>query len=529
MPPKVKHLSNRVKMPPKVKHLSEDKDMSESTETQYDNLTNSAKKKYHEIITFLSSDRAKTFGKNALITIISMMIIGGISMNATESIDRIQHGIDKGLYDKLDDVRERVEAALPPDITLGKVNKDLQGLIVTMLSHVGGGRGNMRAPYFNFTGRGLKNIKHQVEDPKKGIVKTITDKIQAFIKKNKLAVASSATAATALAITIGYVIAITGGRSDEINRFITNNGHALIVYFTEMGSTSRANISKFVQTALDAMGNLYYDISFIRGRGLSGGEVKEKSSKSTTEQIKDTMKSIGKKIYDVAVSETGQAIGQGLLFTLILAGVAYGLGPRAAQLARPMIEHMQNRLGHNTGLDHNAVHDVNSDFMTNAEVQYWKNVQTILINTEESNDYVRKEALSHLKSDTPNANLYHMRHPELYEELLNNAPNSIIRARGLNSKGSGIIKDTANLAHKYIMSEEGRTLGKTALTALILAAISKGVTDVASSEIYDYADKPAREREMYNKYRESRSNRSAARWANEHRNNGHFDNPEIRL
>jgi hypothetical protein len=74
-------------------------------------------------------------------------------------------------------------------------------------------------------------------------------------------------------------------------------------------------------------------------------------------------------------------------------------------------------------------------------------------------------------------------------------------------------------------SEDGKKLGKAALSALVLAAISKGVhsVDKASSELYDYADKPSRDRAIYNANRERQSMRSVARYANE------FRNPEIRL
>jgi hypothetical protein len=124
--------------------------------------------------------------------------------------------------------------------------------------------------------------------------------------------------------------------------------------------------------------------------------------------------------------------------------------------------------------------------------------------------------------------IYHRNHPEMMRSIQKR-----VGGRGLKVKGGGVtdyLKDKAHQVHKYIMSEDGKTLGKTALTALLLAAISKGVTDAASYEMYEYADKPNKERGVYNKYRENKSMRSAAKWANEHRKeDGYFNDPDIRL
>jgi len=370
-------------------------------------------------------------------------------------------------------------------------------------------------------------VKKYVEDPSTksaGVVKAITGKIQSFIKKNKLATASSATAATALAITIGYVL-ITGsghnylmGQSDaiinETKKFIANNGQELINYFTEMGSTSKASISKFVKTALATMGNIYY-----RGRGMEGGDLEKKDSKTFADRAKSTIKYVGKSIYDAVVSETGQAIGQGLLLTLILAGVAYGLGPRAAQFARPLIENLQSRM---TTLSEQEL----APPMDKDEWLYWQTIERVL---QEKYDPAMEDAIiKNLRTQRfKDSSRYHRNRPEMMPDIKKRV------GKGLKDTGGGVtdyIKDKAHKAHKYIMSEEGKTLGKTALTALLLAAISKGVTDATASEIYEYADKPNKEKDMYNKYRENKSMRSIARWANEHRKeDGYFNNPDIRL
>ena len=367
-------------------------------------------------------------------------------------------------------------------------------------------------------------VKKYIEDPSTksaGVVKAITGKIQSFIKKNKLDVVLPATAATALAITIGYVLATNGdhnylmGQSDaiinETKKFIANNGQELINDFTQMGSTSKASISRFVQTTLATMGNIYY-----RGRGMEGGDLEKKDSKTFADRAKSTIKYVGKSIYDAVVSETGQAIGQRLLLTLILAGVAYGLGPRAAQFARPLLENLQSRMASGETDEHML--------MSNTERCYWETVDGIV--RSNSDPSVEAKALKYIRREQfPEYATYHRNRPEMMA--------SILSGRGLKDTGGGVtdyIKDKAHKAHKYIMSEEGKTLGKTALTALLLAAISKGVTDATASEIYEYADKPNKEKGMYNKYRENKSMRSAARWANEHRKeDGYFNDPDIRL
>jgi hypothetical protein len=350
----------------------------------------------------------------------------------------------------------------------------------------------------------------------KKVVTTISKKIKDFINKNKLAVASSATATAALAITIGYVLASTGGHNymeghsnaiiNETNKFISNNGQELINYFTQMGSNNMSVINKFVQATLNSMGDLYYDISF------RGGNLSEEPS-SFTSRVKKTMKSVGKSIYDAVISETGQELGKAALITLILAGIAYGFGPRAATLATSIIGSVRPSSN-------------NTDIMSEDEQLYWQTVERIIQSKPPASNESR--ALSSIRSQRfPNHGMYHRNHPEMMPAIIARA------GRGLKSKGGNVteyIKDKASKAHKFIMSKEGMTLGKTALSALILAAISKGVTDIASSEMYDYADKPARERAALQQYKENRSVRSAARWANEHRKpDNYFNDSEIRL
>lgn len=370
-------------------------------------------------------------------------------------------------------------------------------------------------------------VKKYVEDPSTksaGVVNTITGKIQAFIKENKLATASSATAAAALAITVGYVL-INGsghdylmGQSDaiinETKKFIANNGQELINYFTKMGSTNKAAISRFVQTTLATMGNIYY-----RGRGMEGGAVEKKDSKTFADRAKSTIKYVGQSIYDAVVSETGQAIGQGLLFTLILAGVAYGLGPRAAQFARPLLENLQSRMS--TLSEQELTPPMDKD-----EWLYWQTIERVL--QEKYAPEVENAVIKNLRTQRfKDSSRYHRNRPEMMADIKKRV------GRGLKDTGGGVtdyIKDKAHKAHKYIMSEDGKKLGKTALTALLLAAISKGVTDATAYEIYEYADKPNQERMARQKYNETKSLRSAARWANEHRKeDGYFNNPDIRL
>lgn len=369
-------------------------------------------------------------------------------------------------------------------------------------------------------------VKKYVEEaPKKEIVNTITGKIQAFIKENKLAAASSATAAAALAITVGYVL-INGsghgylmGQSDaiinETKKFITNNGQELINYFTQMGSTNKASISRFVQTTLATMGNIYY-----RGRGMmEGGAVEKKDSKTFADKAKSTIKYVGQSIYDAVVSETGQAIGQGLLFTLILAGVAYGLGPRAAQFARPLIENLQSRMATSSEQEHGPPMDKD-------EWLYWQTIERVL--QEKYDPEVESAVIKNLRTQRfKDSGRYHQNHPEMMSAIKKRV------GKGLKDTGGGVtdyIKDKAHQAHNFIMSKEGKELGSTALKALLFAAISKGVTDMASSELYDYADKPNKERGVYSKYRENKSMRSAAKYANEHRKqDGYFNDPDIRL
>jgi hypothetical protein len=282
-----------------------------------------------------------------------------------------------------------------------------------------------------------------------------------------------------------------------------------------MGYTTPSKFNTFVHSVLNKLGHYIVYIPFTSFEGLSGGKLTE-DSPSFTDRVKKTLKSIGKTLYDAAISETGQEIGKGVLLTLILAGIAYGLGPRAASVANAMIGNIQSRSS--TPSEQSP--------MSEDEAIYWGAVRDILY--QKLGESAESAIMRNLRKRVPESSRYHRNRPEMMEALIQE-----VRGRGLKIKGSGItdyLKDKAHQAHKYIMSEDGKTLGKTALTALILAAISKGVTDAASYEIYEYADKPNRERDMYNKYRENKSMRSAAKYANEHRKeDGYFTNPEIRI
>lgn len=148
--------------------------MSESVKKAYDNLSETAKKKYHDAMAFLASDRAKSLGKNAIIGILSLILIGGFAKYGTDAVEHMQDKLDVAMYTTFDGVVELINRAFPPEsgLTVKKAYDALQTLVITMLAHIGGARSGETPPYFDFgfgRGRGLKKAKapKKVKDPPK--------------------------------------------------------------------------------------------------------------------------------------------------------------------------------------------------------------------------------------------------------------------------------------------------------------------------------------------------------------------------
>jgi hypothetical protein len=65
-----------------------------------DKLSKSSREIYDRAMNFLTSDYAKVLGKNAIIGILSLMLIGGASVAGAKGIDKLQLNLDKNLIHK---------------------------------------------------------------------------------------------------------------------------------------------------------------------------------------------------------------------------------------------------------------------------------------------------------------------------------------------------------------------------------------------------------------------------------------------
>lgn len=167
-------------------------DLKKSSREIYDKLSKSSQDTYDRAISFLTSDYAKVLGKNAIIGILSLILIGGASLAGARGIEKLQLAIDTNMVKKplLKNIAEAMIAE-----KLGKTpsKKDIkiEGTqarikLLDLLSKLGGEHGAKTAAA-GLKGKGFNDdIKKKFKEASKKVYAAITSDEAKLLGKNAL-------------------------------------------------------------------------------------------------------------------------------------------------------------------------------------------------------------------------------------------------------------------------------------------------------------------------------------------------------
>jgi len=150
-----------------------------------DKLSKSSREIYDRAMNFLTSDYAKLLGKNAIITILSLMLIGGASVAGAKGIEKLQLNLDKNiiLKSQLSQIADGVLTAKDGKVpSARKKSVELKQMsigLIDLLSKLGGQYGVKSDPTGadggSFKGKGwASDFKKKFNEVKKKVYKELT-------------------------------------------------------------------------------------------------------------------------------------------------------------------------------------------------------------------------------------------------------------------------------------------------------------------------------------------------------------------
>jgi len=150
-----------------------------------DKLSKSSREIYDRAMNFLTSDYAKLLGKNAIITILSLMLIGGASVAGAKGIEKLQLNLDKNIILKSDlsKIADGVLTAKDGEAPSARKKsielKQMSIKLIDLLSKLGGQYGVQSDPTGanggSFKGKGwASDFKKKFNEVKKKVYKELT-------------------------------------------------------------------------------------------------------------------------------------------------------------------------------------------------------------------------------------------------------------------------------------------------------------------------------------------------------------------
>ena len=212
-------------------------DLKKSSREIYDKLSKSAQDTYDRAISFLTSDYAKVLGTNAIISILSLILIGGASLAGTRGIEKLQLGIDTSMVRKspLKDIAAAIieeknkKKPSAKDIKIEGTQARIK--LLDLLSKLGGEHGVKTAAAGGLKGKGFNDdIKKKFKEASKKVYDAITSDEAKLLGKNALV--------TIILAAMGYGASkfIKGPQKGEIQKSAQDIEHDIKIRDLELKS-----------------------------------------------------------------------------------------------------------------------------------------------------------------------------------------------------------------------------------------------------------------------------------------------------
>jgi len=173
--------------------------LNKSSREIYDKLSKSSQDTYDRAISFLTSDYAKLLGKNALISILSLIIIGGAAVASARGVEKLQLTLDENQIKKsqlsriIDLILTAKNSTEPTGSDKRRGVKIARAMILDILSKLGGKYSKGGALGNGFT---QSDIKKKFKEVSKKVYDSITSDEAKSLGKNALV--------TIILLTMGY-------------------------------------------------------------------------------------------------------------------------------------------------------------------------------------------------------------------------------------------------------------------------------------------------------------------------------------
>jgi phosphate/sulfate permease len=232
-------------------------DLKKSSQELYDKLSKSSQDTYDRAISFLTSDYAKVLGKNAIITILSLILIGGASLAGARGIDKLQLSIDENIIQKsqlsrIVDLVFTARDGVEPTRSEKKQGVTMaRAMILDILSKLGGKYSSEPTSGMGLKGKGFNDdFKQKFKEASKKVYDAITSDEAKSLGKNALV--------TIILATMGYGASklIKGKQMGELQKTAQDIHHDIKIRDLELQSKLKESIQdaefkKIAQAMID--------------------------------------------------------------------------------------------------------------------------------------------------------------------------------------------------------------------------------------------------------------------------------------
>ncbi len=232
--------------------------LNKSSRELYNKLSKSSQDAYDRAISFLTSDYAKVLGKNAIITILSLILIGGASLAGARGIDKLQKNIDYNMIQKsqLSRIADLILTAARDGVEPTRADKKqgvamARAMILDILSRLGGKYSSEPTSGMGLKGKGFNDdFKQKFKEASKKVYDAITSDEAKLLGKNALV--------TIILATMGYGASklIKGKQMGELQKTAQDIDHDIKIRDLELQSKLKESIqneefNKIAQAMID--------------------------------------------------------------------------------------------------------------------------------------------------------------------------------------------------------------------------------------------------------------------------------------
>lgn len=320
--------------------------LNKSSRELYNKLSKSSQDAYDRAISFLTSDYAKVLGKNAIITILSLILIGGASLAGARGIDKLQLSLDENMIQKsqLSRIADLILTAARDGVEPTRADKKqgvamARAMILDILSKLGGKYSSEPTSGMGLKGKGFNDdFKQKFKEASKKVYDAITSDEAKSLGKNALV--------TIILATMGYGASklIKGKQMGELQKSAQDIEHDIKIRDLELKSKLKESaqneeFNKIAQAMIDKKNNKFMKTKYPIEYGAESDPEEEYYEVQTTNPAiahptvahptvakglkggKWTAQNIKDYLHKVVTSKEAKILGATALASLILAGL----------------------------------------------------------------------------------------------------------------------------------------------------------------------------------------------------------------